>query len=110
MEQNGKIVGAVGLTQSSKTTAQFRWFYLEQELRGLGFGRKLMHMTLDFAKKAGYKTVHLWTVNPLHAARHLYTEAGFELKEENDWAVWGPQVKRQQWELNLNHYKSELNS
>ena len=36
-------------------TAQFRYFFLEPELRGLGAGHKLMDMALNFCREKNYK-------------------------------------------------------
>ncbi len=52
---------------------------MEPEARGRGLGRRLVEETLRFAKRAGYRSVTLWTNDGLAAARHIYQAAGFRL-------------------------------
>ena len=63
--------------------------------------RILVSECVRFARQAGYRTITLWTNNVLHAARHLYEQAGFRLVQEADGAQWGTRVWEQVFELEL---------
>jgi ribosomal protein S18 acetylase RimI-like enzyme len=55
-----------------------------------------------FAGQAGYKKIVLWTQSELHAARHLYKQAGFKLAGEKRYDSWGRQgLVAETWELKL---------
>ncbi len=101
-ELAGAPVGFIAIQHDAKRPgwAKLRWYFVEKEARGLGVGRKLMAAALRFASEAGYRGVHLWTVDDLHAARRVYEANGFTLahqaKEPCEWAPWGHE---QHWEL-----------
>jgi GNAT superfamily N-acetyltransferase len=93
-EVDGVRVGSIAIHRSEKKGfAKLRWFLLEKEARGLGLGKKLMQTALRFARKAGYKGVHLFTVNDLQGARKVYEASGFTLAWQDTkpctWAPWG---------------------
>jgi len=81
-EQNGKIVGFLALMDRGEQ-AQVRYFILDPAVRGLGLGKKLMELFMDYLKSAGFKGSYLLTTKELPAAAHLYTSHGFKLKEEH---------------------------
>jgi len=49
---------------------------LEPQFQHKGFGRPLMHETLQAARRAGYRQVSL-TVHPENPAQHMYERCGF---------------------------------
>lgn len=83
-EHNDKIVGFVLLMHRENKTAQLRYFYLEPAYRGLGLGKKLMSLFMDFFYKTGYQFAYLWTTHELSAAASLYTKHGFKLTESKE--------------------------
>ncbi|WP_109098044.1 GNAT family N-acetyltransferase [Aquimarina sp. AU58] len=80
-EHDDKIVGFVLLMHRENKTAQLRYFYLEPAYRGLGLGKKLMSLFMDFFHKKGYQSAYLWTTDELSAAASLYKKHGFKLTE-----------------------------
>lgn len=101
-EKNDKIVGFLLLMHRENQTAQLRYFYLDEETRGLGLGNQLMLALVEFAKEKKYKSVYLWTTDDLLAAHHLYKKYGFRLTEEKPSTEFGKSLKEQRYDLMLN--------
>ena len=71
-------------TIDSSSALQLRYFILLPEYRGLGLGKRLMDLFVEFARERGYRKAYLWTTNEQHAAISLYTRYGFRLTEEKE--------------------------
>ncbi len=101
-EKEGEPVGAIFLVKKSKTVAKLRLLLVEPSARGLGIGKRLVSECVNFAGQAGYKKILLWTQSELHAARHLYEQAGFKRIEQTSHQSWGrTDLIAETWELKL---------
>lgn len=100
-EKDGEIVGSVMLVKKSATVAKLRLLLVEPAARGLGLGRRLISECISFARQAGYKKMTLWTQSELHAARHLYKQAGFQLVETRKHRDFGNTSVAEVWDLKL---------
>jgi peptidyl-dipeptidase Dcp len=81
-EHNGEIIGSLFLQHRENNTAQLRYFYLENEFRGLGIGKMLMNLYIEFYKQCNYQSSYLWTTNDLDTAAAIYSKHGFLLSAE----------------------------
>lgn len=78
---DGKVLGCGGvgpLIGADQKTCELRKMYFVNELRGTGMGSKLLNLCLDEARRLGYKTCYLETLEHMSHARHLYRKFGFE--------------------------------
>jgi len=100
-EKDGERVGAVFVAKASDETAKLRLLHVEPEARGLGIGKRLVDECVRFARQAGYQKMALWTQSILHAARHLYKQAGFRIVREEQHRSFGKDLTAETWELDL---------
>jgi len=100
-ETGGRVVGAVFVVEEDAETAKLRMLYVEPDARGSGVGRHLVDEVVNFARKAGYRRLTLWTNDNLTAARRLYERAGFKLVSEEQHESFGHKLTGQYWELAL---------
>jgi peptidyl-dipeptidase Dcp len=97
-EDQGKIIGFVLLMDRSEA-AQLRYFIIEPEYRGIGLGKKLMTLYMDFLRSCNYRSSYLWTTHELKAAASLYLRHGFKLTEQKESTAFGKPLKEQRYDL-----------
>ena len=100
-ESKGKIVGSVAIVKHTEKQAQLRWLLVHPDNRGQRLGMRLVAEAVDFSRKAGYRSVFLWTVNILEKAAGIYKLFGFIKTEEKTYQVWGRTLTEQRYELEL---------
>ena len=74
----GKIVGTVGLYPLDETTIELRKMYFDPSIRGRGLGKQMLKEMIEKAKILGYLRVYLETASVLAQAVHLYESEGFQ--------------------------------
>lgn len=99
-EDDGKIIGSLLLMDRGET-AQLRYFLISPEYRGLGLGKKLMGLYVDFLHQCGYQASYLWTTHELETAAYLYQKHGFVLTEEKESTAFGKPLFERKYELTL---------
>jgi DNA-binding MarR family transcriptional regulator/N-acetylglutamate synthase-like GNAT family acetyltransferase len=100
-EIDGQRAGCVFLVKHTTTVAKLRLLLVEPSARGHSIGTKLVDACIAFARESGYRKVTLWTQSGLHAARHIYQRAGFQLMKESAWHAFGHDLMQQVWDLKL---------
>ncbi|WP_276485571.1 GNAT family N-acetyltransferase [Paraflavitalea pollutisoli] len=101
-EDDGNIIGFVLLMHREKNGSQLRYFYIDSAYRGIGLGKKLMQLFVDYHNEKGYDYSYLWTTAELDSAISLYVRFGFELTEEKQTNAFGRLVTERRYELNNN--------
>jgi GNAT superfamily N-acetyltransferase len=102
-EAGGRRAGCVFVVAKDADTAQLRILLVEPAARGLQLGRRLVGEAIEFARRAGYRRMMLWTNHPLVAARHIYLSAGFRLVSEEPHHSFGADLTGQVYQLDLRH-------
>ncbi|MFD0250931.1 GNAT family N-acetyltransferase [Streptomyces sp. NPDC127113] len=101
-EVDGERAGCVFLVAGDQPgVAKLRILLVAPTARGLGLGARLIEECLDFARRAGYRRVTLWTNDVLVAARKIYQRFGFRLADEEPHHSFGHDLVGQNWVLDL---------
>lgn len=80
-EHKGKRIGFLSLMERG-AAAQLHFFFMNENYRGIGLGRKLMELFMTFLKEKGYQSCYLWTTTEQLAAAGLYKKIGFKWVED----------------------------
>ena len=79
---DGAVAGCCALRPMDSSdypnASEMKRLYVRQAFRGFGLGRQLAEAILDEARRAGYSSVLLDTLDDMEAARALYEDLGFE--------------------------------
>ena len=84
VEKNGNVMGGAGIMQlekANKTICELQKMYFLTEIRGLGFGTKLMNLCLEKAIEFGFESCYIETMSYMDDAQKLYRKSGFEYLE-----------------------------
>ncbi|MBK9014317.1 MAG: GNAT family N-acetyltransferase [Saprospiraceae bacterium] len=79
--ETGEVFGCGGigpLVGGEADVCELKKMYFRPELRGLGFGKKMVAICLEKAKEFGYRRCYLETCARMEQANQLYKKMGFE--------------------------------
>ncbi|HEX5295239.1 MAG TPA: GNAT family N-acetyltransferase [Streptosporangiaceae bacterium] len=107
-EVGGRRAGCVFCVAGDEQTAKLRILLVDPAARGHGLGRRLVATCLDFARRAGYARVELWTNDVLAAARRVYLEHGFTLTAAEPHHSFGADLVGQTYELDLGRDRARM--
>jgi len=100
-EHNLTIIGFLALMNRGDA-AQLRYFIIDPNYRGIGLGKKLMNLFIDFMKSCGYQKAYLLTTKGLDPAISLYTRHGFKFSEEKNTNIFGKPSIEHRYDLITN--------
>lgn len=76
-DEQGRIIGSVGLYPEPEGVVELRKMYLHPAARGRGLGKTLLERALAAARAKGFRRVELETAGVLESAIALYRRYGF---------------------------------
>lgn len=101
VDSDGELAGSLVLTDEGDSTAWLRWVLIDPALRGRGIGRRMVTESVEHARAAGFRLLHLETFSDLRVAAAIYRDAGFRLVAEETGPRWGRRITYQHYELVL---------
>ncbi|GKU06688.1 transcription factor [Fusarium langsethiae] len=87
-----KIVGTILVDAENMKqpgTAQIRGFIVDERVRGLGVGKRLLNAAMEFVQEQGFDRVLLYTARTQETSLFLYSKAGFQVIEDVERDLWG---------------------
>lgn len=100
-EKNGMNIGSASVVRDEGDGCKLRLVIVDPSARGLGVGLRLVEECINFAERAGYKKMTLWTFDNLHAAINIYKKLGFSLISEAEEHSFGKDHVSQYWQRDL---------
>lgn len=84
LDGKDRIVGGVGIAEfvGIEDYAELQKLYLDDSVKGKGYGKELMGIAEDWARSAGYKELYLETHTNLSVALKLYEKMSFHRIEK----------------------------
>nr|MCR4602603.1 GNAT family N-acetyltransferase [Prevotella sp.] len=102
IDNNGKIVGHLMLRYpgESKNVVRFGFVIVSNELRGMGYGKRMLQLAIEKAKNEfGAKKITLGVFDNNPAAQHCYESVGFRVKDINVYLIDGEEWTGKEMEL-----------
>ena len=100
-EVDGRRAGCIFCVAGDERTAKLRILLVHPSARGHGLGHRLVATCLDFARRAGYARMELWTNDVLAAARRVYLQHGFTLTAAEPHRSFGADLVGQTYATDL---------
>jgi ribosomal protein S18 acetylase RimI-like enzyme len=100
-EHGDKMIGFLLLIHRPAGAAQLRYFLIDPPYRGIGLGKEMMRLYMEFYRAAGFSGCYLWTTHEQTAAALLYKKHGFILTQEKESTAFGKLLKEQRYDLRV---------
>jgi GNAT superfamily N-acetyltransferase len=98
VEEDGEIVGTVGVKGETEADALLRRLFVDVKHRSRGYGSALVDTAIDFCRKKGYKRVFFRCTDRMSNAMKLCMKKGFRETEKLE--VSGFRIHKLELELN----------
>ena len=92
VEEDGDIVGTVGVKEESQAEALLRRLFVNLKHRRKGYGSGLLDRAIAFCREKGYKKIYFRCTDRMSDAARLCVKKGF--KETEKLAVGGFQIHK----------------
>ncbi len=91
LNQEDQVIGGVGIAEFDgfDNCAELQKLYLDDSVKGRGYGKALMQLAENWARSAGYQRLYLETHTNLVTAIQLYEKLGFQQIERPDSVLHG---------------------
>lgn len=76
--ENNQVLGGAGFGKITDAICELQKFYVLENARGQGLGRKLLEQVIISSGEAGYDKIYLETTEVLAQALSLYESLGFK--------------------------------
>ena len=97
IEEDGYIVGTVGVKEETKDDALLRRLFVDVKHRKRGYGTELLNAVIDFCNSKSYKRIYFRCTDRMADAMKLCVKKGF--KETERLEVSGFKIHKLQLEL-----------
>ncbi len=87
-ERGDELLGCTAIALREGNTAQLRWVVVTPAARGAGIGGALVDEALDYCRKQGRASVHLYTTDGLPESQALYEKLGFVITDNEPDELW----------------------
>jgi len=81
-----KVIGGGGiqaLKGTNENICELQKVYLKKEYRGMGIGKRILELCIEFAKESKYDSIYLETFPNMKEAQKLYKKLGFNFLENS---------------------------
>ena len=92
VEEDGAIVGTVGIKEEGQSEALLRRLFVDSRHRRKGYGAGLLDKAIAFCREKGYKKIYFRCTDRMSDAARLCVKKGF--KETEKLAVGGFQIHK----------------
>lgn len=84
IEEDGGIVGTVGIKEDSRDSALLRRLFVDLKYRKKGYGSELLNKAIGFCREKGYKSIAFRCTDRMRDAMNLCLGKGFKEVEALD--------------------------
>jgi N-acetylglutamate synthase-like GNAT family acetyltransferase len=105
VEMNNELKGSIAISHMNDSEAQLRWFLVESDLNGKGYGKKLLETAINFCIEKQYETIILWTNDKLTRARELYSRYGFNIIDKQEQFLSNQLLVTECWRMTLRTFQ-----
>lgn len=100
-EKDGRLIGCTALVLRGDGFGQIRWVLVDPSARGIGLGKKLVNLALDWSRDKSCTRIFLETTDGLPESQSLYEALGFEVVSDEPAELWDGVRPLIRMEMNL---------
>ena len=90
-ERDDELIGCTAVALRDNNASQIRWVVVDPPARGIGLGKKLVGLAVDYCKERESDPIFLFTTDGLQESQALYGKLGFNVTSNETEELWdGP--------------------